>query len=221
MALELIWNNAFQDSTENQEPSEAGGGGGLTAQQLSDLSANTAQRHDGAIQDTALANHIADPAHHDGAAQDTAIALNTAKVSADGSIDTHSDVDISTTAPAIGDTLVWDGSNYVPAPAATIDINSTSADASGSLLGAAPVSPPASPDVGDQHVEYYDNAEGRWSYNGSAWVLVGSIQRVGTLPEVNGLFADLGSFGELQIVVDGGSIALRIESSTGIKKVLS
>ena len=47
-------------------------------------------------------------------AQDALIAANTAKVSADGSVDTHSDVDISTVAPLIGQTLVWDGANFVP-----------------------------------------------------------------------------------------------------------
>lgn len=46
--------------------------------------------------------------------QDSAIALNTAKVSADGSIDTHSDVDTSTAAPSPGDQLEWDGTNWVP-----------------------------------------------------------------------------------------------------------
>lgn len=48
------------------------------------------------------------------ATQDAAIALNTAKTSADGSIDTHSDVDISTSPPVVGDQLEWDGSNFVP-----------------------------------------------------------------------------------------------------------
>ena len=46
--------------------------------------------------------------------QDAAIALNTAKVSADGSIDTHSDVDTTTAPPVLGDQLEWDGSNWVP-----------------------------------------------------------------------------------------------------------
>ena len=46
--------------------------------------------------------------------QDSAIALNTAKVSADGSIDTHSDVDTSTAPPVTGDQLEWDGVNWVP-----------------------------------------------------------------------------------------------------------
>jgi len=43
------------------------------------------------------------------------VVSNTAKVSADGSIDTHSDVDTTTTAPSVDDALVWDGSNWVPA----------------------------------------------------------------------------------------------------------
>lgn len=46
--------------------------------------------------------------------QDSAIALNTAKVSADGSVDTHSDVDTTTAPPTAGDQLTWDGSNWVP-----------------------------------------------------------------------------------------------------------
>lgn len=46
--------------------------------------------------------------------QDTAIALNTAKVSADGSIDTHSDVDTTTAPPNNDDQLCWNGSNWVP-----------------------------------------------------------------------------------------------------------
>lgn len=46
--------------------------------------------------------------------QDVAIALNTAKVSADGSIDTHSDVDTTTAPPSIDSQLTWDGINWVP-----------------------------------------------------------------------------------------------------------
>lgn len=44
--------------------------------------------------------------------QDTAIALNTAKVSADGSVGTHSDVDLS--GIVTGDQLQWDGSTLTP-----------------------------------------------------------------------------------------------------------
>lgn len=46
--------------------------------------------------------------------QDSAIALNTAKVSADGSINTHSDVDTTTSPPVSGDQLEFDGTNWVP-----------------------------------------------------------------------------------------------------------
>jgi|GEM_PF-5922825 len=70
---------------------------------------------DSAIQ-TQVTSNNADIAsiQTDQTAQDTAIALNTAKVSADGSIDTHSDVDTSTVAPVIGQNLTWDGANWVP-----------------------------------------------------------------------------------------------------------
>ena len=47
------------------------------------------------------------------------IDTNTAKVSADGSIDTHSDVDVTTNTPATNDVLQWDGSNFVPASLGT------------------------------------------------------------------------------------------------------
>lgn len=42
------------------------------------------------------------------------IATNTAKVSADGSIDTHSDVDVTTVAPVSGQALVYDGTKFAP-----------------------------------------------------------------------------------------------------------
>lgn len=48
------------------------------------------------------------------AAQAAAIVLNTAKVSASLSIDTHNDVDTTTTAPVVGQALVWNGTNFVP-----------------------------------------------------------------------------------------------------------
>ena len=42
------------------------------------------------------------------------VAANTLKVSADGSIDTHSDVDTTTTPPGTDDVLSWNGSEWVP-----------------------------------------------------------------------------------------------------------
>lgn len=56
-----------------------------------------------------------------------AVGLNTAKVSADGSIDTHSDVDVTTSTPNIGDRLIWDGSNFVPDPCGVVDLEATNA----------------------------------------------------------------------------------------------
>jgi hypothetical protein len=43
-----------------------------------------------------------------------AVVANTAKVSADGSINTHSDVDISTNPPTLGQLLSWNGVEFVP-----------------------------------------------------------------------------------------------------------
>jgi hypothetical protein len=47
-------------------------------------------------------------------ANNSAVVANTAKVSADGSIDTHSDVDTTTSSPTTGQALVWDGTTWVP-----------------------------------------------------------------------------------------------------------
>ncbi len=48
------------------------------------------------------------------------VVANTAKISADGSIDTHSDVDTTTVAPTSGQALVWDGiSKWNPGTVAT------------------------------------------------------------------------------------------------------
>lgn len=46
---------------------------------------------------------------------DGRVDLNDAKVSADGSVDTHSDVDTTTTPPNVGEVLEWNGTNWVPA----------------------------------------------------------------------------------------------------------
>lgn len=48
-------------------------------------------------------------------ANNSAVAANTAKISADGSINTHSDVDTSTDAPQRDEVLKWNGSEWVPA----------------------------------------------------------------------------------------------------------
>lgn len=45
-----------------------------------------------------------------------AVSANTLKVSADGSVNTHSDVDTVSSPPSVGDALKWNGSNWVPGP---------------------------------------------------------------------------------------------------------
>jgi len=57
-----------------------------------------------------------DPTEVKGALDDIAVRviLNDAKVSADGSVDTHSDVDTTTAAPNSGEVLAWNGTNWVP-----------------------------------------------------------------------------------------------------------
>lgn len=56
------------------------------------------------------------------------VQTNAAKVSADGSINTHSDVDILTSPPAIGEVLIWDGTNFVPGllPSSVTSVNGES-----------------------------------------------------------------------------------------------
>ena len=48
------------------------------------------------------------------------VVANTAKISAGGSIGVHSDVDVTTVAPANGQALVWDGANWVPGNAGNV-----------------------------------------------------------------------------------------------------
>lgn len=55
---------------------------------------------------------------------DVAVDLNTLKISADGSIDTHSDVDTSTVAPNLSEVLTWNGGEWVPGPNSVISIGS-------------------------------------------------------------------------------------------------
>ena len=47
----------------------------------------------------------------------TTVVANTSKVSASGSIDEHSDVDITTIAPTLGQAPIWDGTKFVPGDA--------------------------------------------------------------------------------------------------------
>ena len=51
------------------------------------------------------------------------VTANTAKVSADGSINTHSDVDTTTTTPSTNDVLTWTGSEWEPAAVTASDVS--------------------------------------------------------------------------------------------------
>lgn len=57
---------------------------------------------------------------------DAAVVLNTAKVSAAGSIDTHSDVDTTTVAPSVGEHLTWDGANWSPGESGNVSLSGAS-----------------------------------------------------------------------------------------------
>ncbi|MFV2015783.1 MAG: hypothetical protein ACC656_10165, partial [Candidatus Heimdallarchaeota archaeon] len=50
--------------------------------------------------------------------------VNDAKVSADGSIDTHLDVDTTTSAPGLGDFLQWDGAIWIPGSSSGAPVDS-------------------------------------------------------------------------------------------------
>jgi len=52
--------------------------------------------------------------------QDGLIAANTSKISADGSISVHSDVEYPAP-PVVGDTLKWDGSKFIPSPSSLVN----------------------------------------------------------------------------------------------------
>lgn len=57
-------------------------------------------------------------------ANNSAVTANTAKISADGSVNTHSDVDTVSTTPARDQVLKWNGTNWVPAdPNATFEMS--------------------------------------------------------------------------------------------------
>ncbi len=87
-----------------------GGGGAVDSVfgRVGDVVATSGDYNADQITDAATTNKFATQAELD------AIAINTAKVSADGSVDTHSDVDTSTVAPTNGQALIWDGANWVP-----------------------------------------------------------------------------------------------------------
>ena len=87
------------------------------------------------------------------------------------SIDALSDVDTTTTAPAIEDVLAWDGANWVPTTKAAEKTTFGTEAGNGPAVPVAPATAPASPSTGDQYVESYDDVILLWEYDGAAWVL--------------------------------------------------
>lgn len=79
------------------------------------------------------------------------VAANTAKVSADGSLDTHSDVSISGgNVPSTGDVLYWDGANFVP-----------TTPGSGAAVPLGDVSGPGAGNATDKAIARWDTASGQ------------------------------------------------------------
>jgi hypothetical protein len=91
----------------------------------------------------------------------SSVNANTLKVSADGSIDSHSDVDTSTTAPTDGQVLVWRTSEFVP--------EDQTGGGSGDVIG------PASST--DDNLATFDGATGKIIQDGG--------KAVADFPEIN------------------------------------
>jgi hypothetical protein len=98
-------------------------------------------------------------------AQASAIIANTAKVSADGSINTHNDVNV--TIPSLGDILAWDGSNWINIPAI---VGITPAQASAIIANTAKVSADGSINTHNDVNFTNPNPGDLISWNGSNWV---------------------------------------------------
>lgn len=105
------------------------------------------------------------------------VAANTAKISADGSVNTHSDVDTTTTPPSNGQALVWDGTNWVPGQAGAVD----------SVNGETGVVVLDTDDIGEGLTNLY-YTEGRVSANASVVANTAKVSAdgsVGTHSDVN------------------------------------
>ena len=106
----------------------------------------------------------------------SSVTANTAKVSASGSIDTHSDVDTSTVAPTSGQALAWNGTDWVP---------TTISGGGGSPAG------------GDTQIQYNDSgafgASANFTYNGQTLYLksTGTNSSTNCLNILNGLSLNL------------------------------
>jgi hypothetical protein len=124
----------------------------------------------------------------------TAIALNTAKVSADGSIDTHSDVDTSSTAPEIGQVLFWNGTNWIPEyPEVTVEAKNATGT---NFTKGQPVYVSGTASSGKPEIELADN-------NGT-----------GTYPAIGLLYDDIDAGAEGLVVISGSIFGLDTSSYT-------
>ena len=120
----LVWNGSVWTNTENDT--------GITSQQIADITTNNAKiSADGPINTHSdvetTTPRIGDILAWDGTnwvnipasvgisvEQAADIISNCAKISADGPINTHSDVEVTT--PMVGDVLSWNGSNWTNVP---------------------------------------------------------------------------------------------------------
>ena len=97
------------------------------------------------------------------------------------------DLRVNGNAGTVGQVLISQGASNPPiwGTGVTVDLNTTVASTAGAL-GAAPVSAPASPDIGDVHVEGYTDAQVWWVWNGATWVNTLSAPSAANLYTANG-----------------------------------
>jgi len=127
-SIQSAFTTSFEATDITDHNNLGGLQGGTTGQYYHLTAANHTDLTDGG--DSTLHYHSSDRdrANHTGTqpastisdfdtevANNSAVAANTAKVSADGSINTHSDVDTSTNAPQRDEVLKWNGTEWVPA----------------------------------------------------------------------------------------------------------
>ena len=87
------------------------------------------------------------------------------------SIDALKDVDTTTTVPATGDVLAYDGTDWVPTTKAGEKTTFGTEAGNGPAVPVAPATAPATPAAGDQYVEGYADKILIWEYDGAAWAL--------------------------------------------------
>lgn len=68
--------------------------------------------------------------------------------------------------------------NWTAFPLAEFNLNTTMSNETGSLAGSSPLSPPTNPDTGDLHQEIYDDKMVWFNWNGTTWIIAGSIDSI-------------------------------------------